>query len=165
MPHCIEYIAALRGLTMLMVVLGHVPMYCYHNTAGGLSFSLVGSTFHLALFFFISGWFGWNHNIKDNYKKIWGKFMQLVVPTAMFYMLYCWLNGIDIVDNLWNDKYKAGYWFCIVLFCFYLTLATVQSLTRKAGKLGGVILLMFALIAIMFNSNTMTRWLSNNHVP
>lgn len=60
MTNRIEYLDALRGFVMLLVVLGHVPMYCYHNTAGGLSFCLVGSTFHLALFFFIAGWFGGN---------------------------------------------------------------------------------------------------------
>ena len=52
----IEYLDALRGFVMLLVVLGHVPMYCYHHLSG-ISFSTIPSTFHLALFFFISGWF------------------------------------------------------------------------------------------------------------
>ena len=52
----IEYLDALRGFVMLLVVLGHVPMYCYHQV-GDISFSLIFTTFHIPLFFFISGWF------------------------------------------------------------------------------------------------------------
>ena len=127
MTHRIAYIDALRGFVMILVVLGHVPIYSYHTTSI-FSFSLIPSTFHLALFFFISGWF-----VKRNGKSLWKvikeKFVQLIIPTAFFYLLYCWLNHIDIVDNLWHDKYKAGYWFCIVLFCFFVITKLLHLIT------------------------------------
>ena len=140
----IEYIDALRGFVMLLVVLGHVPMYCYHQ-ADAISFSLIPTTFHLALFFFISGWFIKNVSVSDNvahnYRSIIeGKFVQLIIPTIVFYLLYCWMNGIDIVENLWSDKFKAGYWFCIVLFVFWLTLAITKPITEKLGGTFDVLL-------------------------
>ena len=92
--------------------------------------------------------------------------MQLIVPTAVFYLLYCWLNGLDIVDNLWNDKYKAGYWFCIVLFCFYLTITLTKTITRKTGSLGGVVIgAALSVVFMMFNTNAMTNWLGSHHIP
>ena len=165
MTQRIAYIDALRGYVMLLVVLGHVPMYSYHAT-GMFSFSLIPPTFHLALFFFISGWF-----VKDNGRSLWTmvkeKFVQLIIPTAIFYLLYCWLNHIDIVDNLWHDKYKAGYWFCIVLFCFFLLAKLFFLLTaRWKSHVGGVILASaVCLVALMLNTNGATNLLSTYHIP
>ncbi len=123
----IEYLDALRGFVMLLVVLGHVPMYCYHHL-NGISFSTIPSTFHLALFFFISGWFavyGLRFTVNSLRFTVYGlrfrvyrfmfevyhlfkkKFVQLVVPTVVFYLLFCWMNNIDVVENLWNDKCKG----------------------------------------------------------
>lgn len=165
MTNRIAYIDALRGFVMILVVLGHVPIYSYHTTSI-FSFSLIPSTFHLALFFFISGWF-----VKRDGKSLWKvikeKFVQLVISTTIFYLLYCWLNHIDIVDNLWHDKYKAGYWFCIVLFCFFVITKLLHLITaRWKHSVGGVILaLAFGGIAIMFNTNAMTRLLSAWDIP
>lgn len=130
----IEYIDALRGFTMILVVLGHVPMYAYRS-ADGVSFSLLPTTFHMALFFFLSGWFvPLTSSAPINMVWLKKKVMQLVVPTVMFYSLYCYLNGVDVIENLWNDKYKAGYWFCIVLFGFNLI---VKAFSRTGGGKNG----------------------------
>ena len=199
----IEYIDALRGFVMLLVVLAHVPLYCYHQI-NVMSISLLPSTFHLALFFFISGWFvkreasfatkrsgastirksydteqGSYENVTQGYdterssyeNNLWftvynsfkKKFVQLIVPTIVFYLLYCWINGIDVMDNLWNDKYKAGYWFCVVLFVFYLTLTITKAIT---GKFWGQFLIFFiALAMIMLNTNMVTDLLAKWNIP
>lgn len=176
----IEYLDALRGFVMLLVVLGHVPMYCYHHLAG-VSFSAIPSTFHLALFFFISGWFVNSKAVRsadatlrlrydnDTFNGLWkvlkGKFVQLIVPTMVFYLLFCWINDIDIVENLWNDKFKGGYWFCIVLFGFYLTL-TITSTITKTERVGGALLVLFlALGMMMLNTNMVTDMLARYNIP
>lgn len=87
--------------------------------------------------------------------------MQLIVPTVVFYLLYCWLNDIDIIDKLCGDKYKAGYWFCIVLFCFHLLMLIFDRLSG----LGVILGLVFSLGTIMLNTNTMSRLLMEWHIP
>ena len=160
----IEYIDALRGFVMLLVVLCHVPLYCYHNL-DKLSFCLIPTTFHLALFFFISGWFFKNVDGNKNY-KIWSfikkKFVQLIIPTAVFYLLYCWLQCINITDNLWNDKFKLGYWFCIVLFCFNLLM---MVLGRLKGRGGIFLCMVVSLGAMMLSTNAVTRLLTELNIP
>lgn len=170
----IEFIDALRGFVMLLVVLGHVPMYCYHQI-DVFSFSLIPSSFHLALFFFISGWFVNSKAVRnadatlrlryDNFNGLWkvlkGKFVQIIVPTMVFYLLFCWMNNIDVVENLWNDKYKGGYWFCIVLFGFYLTLTITK--TERVG--GALLVLLLALAMMMLNTNMVTDMLARYNIP
>jgi len=159
----VEYLDALRGYVMILVVLAHVPMYCYHHIEG-FSFSQIPATFHMPLFFFISGWFFKNGNTKRIWTVTKMKFVQLIVPTVVFYLLYCWLFDVDIIDNVWNDKYKAGYWFCVVLFVFYVMLTITKTITKTA--LGGAVLcLLFAGVTLMFNTNAMTRLLAEWQIP
>jgi fucose 4-O-acetylase-like acetyltransferase len=176
----IEYLDALRGFVMLLVVLGHVPMYCYHHLSG-ISFSAIPSTFHLALFFFISGWFVNSKAVRnadatlrlrydnDTFNGLWkvlkGKFVQLIVPTMVFYLLFCWMNNIDVVENLWNDKYKGGYWFCIVLFGFYLTLTITSTITKTERVVGALLVLFLALAMMMLNTNMVTDMLARYNIP
>lgn len=172
MKNRIEYLDALRGFVMLLVVLAHVPMYCYHHVEG-VSFSMIPTTFHLALFFFISGWFNSRavrnadatlHSCYENGSKkaVNRKFVQLIVPTVVFYLLYCWIFEINVIDNLWNDKYKAGYWFCIVLFGFNLLMIVLGRLHGPRGAFWG---LLFSLGAMMLNTNAVTRLLAEWNIP
>lgn len=160
MTNRIEYIDALRGFVMLLVVLCHVPLYCYHNI-DEISFCLIPTTFHLALFFFISGWFcKIGSGISGG---IWQKFVQLIVPTVVFYLLYCWLQGIDILNNLWNDKYKAGYWFCIVLFIFHLMITITKPITEKWG--GTLLMFFLTLGMMMLSTNLVADLLAKHNLP
>lgn len=160
MANHIEYIDALRGFAMLLVVLFHVPIYCYHQT-DEITFSMIPSIFHLALFFFISGWFCKIRSIVS-WRLVQQKFLQLIVPTVVFYLLYCWLQDIDIIDNLWSDKFKAGYWFCIVLFCFNLLMIVLGRLKGRGGEIFGVSV---SLCAMMLNTNAVTRLLTELNIP
>lgn len=52
-----EYIDALRGIAILFIVFGHIPMFCYElpEAAQISSFRTFTSMVQLPLFFFISG--------------------------------------------------------------------------------------------------------------
>ena len=50
------YIDLLRGIAILFIVFGHIPMYCYGGGASHLpSFRAFTSMVQLPIFFFVSG--------------------------------------------------------------------------------------------------------------
>lgn len=50
-----EYIDALRGLAILFIVFGHIPMYCYHTDETFTSCRSFTTLVQLPIFFFVSG--------------------------------------------------------------------------------------------------------------
>lgn len=121
----IEYIDALRGLTMILVVLQHVESYSF-SVIPCSTFNYVMMTFRMPLFFFISGFITYNPNKFIDYSSL--KFelnnrcrIQLL-PTLIFGLLYS--SIVLKVDwlNFFTDQLKLGYWFTLALleiFIFY----------------------------------------------
>jgi hypothetical protein len=71
------------------------------------------------------------------------------------------LNDINIIENFLGDKYKAGYWFCIVLFCFHMLMLIFDRLQGWRVIWG----LIFSLCAVMLNTITVSRLLMEWHIP
>ena len=51
----IEYIDAMRGFTMFLVVLGHCAFYCMGGVADDNVYLDIFQSFRMPLFFFVSG--------------------------------------------------------------------------------------------------------------
>lgn len=51
----IEYIDALRGFTMILVVFSHIIEFCYNWSSEVFSYNDIFILFRISLFFFISG--------------------------------------------------------------------------------------------------------------
>ena len=66
----IEYIDALRGMTMILVVFSHVEMTTFGITAPTFINNLFMS-FRMPLFFFISGFIGYKASIEWNLRTWW----------------------------------------------------------------------------------------------
>ncbi len=121
----IEYIDALRGFTMILVIYYHVQVISYgYNDFD--SFNNVFIKFRMPLFFFISGWVLNNNKlttalqIGEFIKK---KFRVQIISTFIFLFLYLYINQIPL-NNAIFDGSKHGYWFTYTLFiyfCFYCT--------------------------------------------
>lgn len=124
----LEYIDALRGFTMILVVFAHIINYGYHITDAKAetmdTFNNLFIRFRMPLFFFISGFVLYKQEriwdkpfIKDFIKK---KFFVQIVPTFIFLFLFAYLYNINYIGSL--SEMKSGYWFTIEhylnsLFC------------------------------------------------
>lgn len=53
MENRIQYIDRLKGIAILLVVMGHIPLFCYHTGIECMD-RFIGS-FHMPLFMFLSG--------------------------------------------------------------------------------------------------------------
>jgi fucose 4-O-acetylase-like acetyltransferase len=125
------WIDALRGFAMLLVIIMHVP---FAAGVGGENVytTLIGWMF-MPLFFFVSGLVMYNPNRQWS-AKTWctymgRKFMQLIVPTSIVFLLLCWVYRYNVLEQLLHPM-KAGCWFTITLFGFILLYTFYEWIIR-----------------------------------
>lgn len=114
----LTYIDKLRGLAILLVVMGHI---CEKSLGiGGTFFNALYSSIHLPLFLFISGYLSNNLGAKAKAegcaKYILGKAKHLLLPVLTIGTLFVVVNGFDMT-------YYDAYWFLPSLFyciCIHL---------------------------------------------
>ena len=123
----IEYIDALRGFTMILVVFHHLIQHL------GITNSFADSvfiSFRMSLFFFISGFIGfkanmvWNRNTYLAMNK--NKLLYQLLPTLILGIIYTYVCLHSNLMNFVGDHFKLGYWFTIVMFEMYLIFYTLN---------------------------------------
>ena len=137
----IEYIDALRGFTMILVVTGHIFSDCFMHEElreHVLSYYTFFGIFRMPLFYFISGFVFfkidryWDYATFKSFMS--SKTRVQIFSTLIFFLLYCWLYQKDIVNSLF-DLHKSGYWFTYALFVYFLLYIgidkTICWLSRK----------------------------------
>ena len=145
MKQRIEYIDAMRGFTMILVVYSHVCNFCLGDKWMG--WNDVFFLFRLPCFFFISGWLFEPHrgtvpSVRSVIKK---KFMVQIVPTVIFLLLLA-------PPPLFFSKLgatKGGYWFTFALFVFFLLYLLSE---RYLKRWGGVFALMISIAAFCYDA-------------
>jgi len=141
MAQRIEYIDAMRGFTMILVVLSHIIIFSFGNEGSGYSssFNSFFILFRMPLFFFISGFLFY----KDSYSQscneyipiIKKKFMIQIVSTLIFMVLYSYLFDYNFwIDGFFYNSYKLGYWFTIVLFEYFIIFLILSYFDVFIGK-------------------------------
>lgn len=124
----IEYIDAMRGLAMFMVVVYHITFGCFHSD--NIITKIVNVQLELPLFFFISGFFA-NKMSRNGFRKaIVDKFSYLVVPALIMMAIYCWVMDFDFFEGL-QKRLKEGYWFTLVLFEFIVIFLCFEWIGEK----------------------------------
>lgn len=131
----IEYIDALRGFTMILVVSVHVYSLCFMQGNANeydLSYHNFFGLFRMPLFFFISGFVFYKVGREWNYyslkKFIASKVRVQLFSTLVFFSLFCFLFQRDIEDSV-IDGQKAGYWFTYVLFIYFILYIGIDKTT------------------------------------
>ena len=79
----IESFDVLKGIAILMVVMGHVITYGVYRIDSSVVFRLIG-TVHMPLFFFISGYF----TVREKegalaLPGLWKRFRHLIIPMVI----------------------------------------------------------------------------------
>ena len=149
----IEYIDALRGFNMILIVMLHVFICSYHANTETFNWHSYFSLFNLPLFFFISGFVFYRKdrlwNIHFFLKFIMEKTRILLLPTLVFFSSYSYIFGLNFVKEICTDL-KSGYWFTIVLFCFFTIYAIIMTVFRVT-KLVMIILLILSILLLWSN--------------
>lgn len=112
-----NYIDALRGLAMIMVVFEHVRLFCFGLSPASSPFGIFIVNCQMPIFFFISGLLAYKP--QDSWtgkvimKKFYNKALQLLIPTFVFW------GAIQYLELFPNWRFPGGYWFTEALFIIF----------------------------------------------
>lgn len=148
MKERVEYIDAMRGLAMLMVVIFHISYGCFHSN--NIITSITCAQIQLPLFFMISGFFA-GRMMKTGVRcSIRKRFISLVIPSLLMLFFYCEVKNIPYLSAL-GKMLKEGYWFALVLFEFvviYLYTAMVLRCLRVSEICADIIHVIVGVVMI-----------------
>ena len=132
----LEYVDAMRGFTMLLVVYSHVLYMGFRIQ----NFSIVNSfneffcQFRMPLFFFVSGFVLYKANqiwdLKNSLLFIAKKFKVQIISTLLFLGLFSYIFNLTFVDAIMNPT-KQGFWFTITLFEFFVLYVIFNKIIEK----------------------------------
>ena len=149
------YVDALRGFAILLVIIGHLPLYCYKDVDASPLFSFV-TVFHMPLFMMISG-------CVLNFDTFsLGKRFKVLIPFFFFGILYSSLIiGCSVFGFLGNEA-KCGYWFLWAISIFFLFLYIIR-LSKMNPVLGMVMTeILFLLLHFFFHRTTIGMTISTD---
>lgn len=136
----------MRGLAMLLVVVGHVFYFSFKDTDNVL-FRILSLEIQIPLFFMVSGFLV--RMPKCDYLSFFRKkTFLLCVPATIFMTIYAWIYDYNYV-SAWIDDYKQGYWFTFTLFEFIVLYAMLKLISRKMKLSLNTEHFMFIIVAII----------------
>ncbi len=121
----IEYIDAMRGFTMILVVYSHICHFCLGDSLLGYNGTFF--LFRLPCFFMLSGWLFEPVATRPFATIARKKFMVQIVPTFIFLFL---LAPPPLFFHQLGAL-KGGYWFTFVLFEFFILYMLIVRMGSK----------------------------------
>jgi len=135
----IEWLDAMRGFTMLLVVAYHVAQFGFQEnekTSAALPFLVL---FRMPLFFFVSGFLAYKANfvwnIRNTLSLIGKKLHVQIIPAVIFLCIFIIfkskLSFWDGIMTALKSPTKNGYWFTWVLLQMFLIYYVINIVARK----------------------------------
>ena len=119
-------IDALKAFAMLLVIIGHIPLYCiyrgeYDEVAIYSYYMPFVNTFHMPLFIFLSG-------LVTNFETFQvRRRMKVLIPFIIIGLTYTFVRGMGVRDFILSES-KLGYWYLLVLTYFYIVLWLIRKI-------------------------------------
>ena len=140
--HRMEWLDALRGFTMILVVAYHVAQFGFGESekiSASLPFLVL---FRMPLFFFVSGFLAykatWVWTPQSFASLTWKKLKVQVLPALVFLCVFLVLKGkspfAEGFLKCMHSPTKGGYWFTWVLLQMFLIYYIVAALFQRFGK-------------------------------
>ena len=141
----LEWLDAMRGLTMILVVAYHVAQMSFglsEKTSSSLPFFVL---FRMPLFFFVSGFLAYKASFEWTWpnalRLTWKKIKIQVLPALVFLCVFIILRRPEFwgsFEYCMKSPTKGGYWFTWVLlhmFIIYYLTCMVQELVNSKFKI------------------------------
>lgn len=127
MNYRIQYIDRLKGLAILLVVIGHLMAFCTHGERNPI-YEVICS-FHMPLFMFLSGLVLTYTPPHYTARYLGKKALRFLLPMLWIGLLFTYTNGKDVMAFI-ADRYKQGYWYLYILTLFYLLMYVYGKLPK-----------------------------------
>lgn len=139
--HRIEWLDAMRGFTMLLVVAYHVAQFGFaenEKTSAALPFLVL---FRMPLFFFVSGFLAYKANfvwnIKNTLPLVGKKLHVQIIPAVVFLCIFIIFKSKlpfwDGIMTALKSPTKNGYWFTWVLLQMFLIYYAISIAVHYVG--------------------------------
>ena len=133
-----EWLDAMRGFTMLMVVAYHVSLVSFGETPKTSAAMSLLVLFRMPLFFFVSGFVAYKASFQwslgNTAGLLWKKIQIQIVPTVIFLIAYLVIRRgnfeTEFIKAL-ESPYKYGYWFTLTLLYMFICYYTLSLLLRR----------------------------------
>lgn len=134
----LEWLDAMRGFTMILVVSVHVSSYTYEIPLKLSSVQDLITLFRMPMFFFVSGFLAYKSSIQWDGKTLGSSLLKKVrvqlIPTLVFLFVYEVYKHHDYIDNFirsFDLPRKNGYWFTWVLLLMFIAYYLFAFLEQK----------------------------------
>ena len=158
----LEWLDALRGFTMLLVVTNHVYGFGFETNTKYSMFMSLCLLFRMPLFFFISGFLAYKASFSwsaaDTGRLVARKLRVQVVPTLVFMTAYVAIRAKHFWPELqaaWESPMKGGYWFTLVLLEMFLVYYLVEMASRRSSA---AIIALWAVSVAGYATMYMPSW-------
>lgn len=121
----VEYVDAMRGFTMILVIYSHICHFCFGDSL--LGYNGIFFLFRLPCFFMLSGWLFEPVAQRPFIANVRHKFMVQIVPTFIFLLLLA--PPPEFFHQL--GAVKGGYWFTFVLFEFFILYMIIVRISTR----------------------------------
>jgi fucose 4-O-acetylase-like acetyltransferase len=124
----IEYIDALRGFTMILVVFSHVLLFTFDYNSSFINGLFI--LFRMPLFFWVSGFIAYKASTQWNRQTWWQmskkKLMIQLIPTFTFGLIYTYAYSHADFQTFGMHNGKLGYWFTLALLEIFIIVYTTN---------------------------------------
>ena len=164
----LEWLDAMRGFTMILVVAFHVSQMGFGlpvKTSSSLPFLLL---FRMPLFFFISGFLAYKAGLNWTWPvfcQMMGKKLRIqLIPTVVFFLLGAAVitpNFLTTVEKWIHIPTKGGYWFTIALLWMFIAYYVFAYLESKLKVRSWIpITVLFIISLLIYESCYMPKYFS-----
>lgn len=191
----LEWLDALRGFTMILVVLNHTYGFGFDTNTKYSMFMSLCLLFRMPLFFFISGFLAYKASFSwtaaDTGALVKKKLRVQIIPTLVFMTAEIALTAKHFwarMGEAWESPTKGGYWFTLVLlemFLVYYAICWIAALAApsqggasdsdsrsedlpaspRRGREGTLLLIVFLLSLFAYATLYMPRWFTWRTLP
>ena len=145
----IEFIDALRGCTIFLVVLQHVEHMFLNVNNSVASLNSFFIRIRMPMLFLISGFVLYKEGVVWNFSHIVRFFkkkipIQLLSP-LIFFVVYMHIKGYNVLEGFFMSS-KYGYWFTYALFIYFIIYACARFCLR--GITGEIVLVLIGALLL-----------------